>query len=125
MAYRTIRRGFHGASHFITPGMAWINKSERKIDTLLGSAKREEKIPDETVTLREKILEDQKSSSPSVFWTVVLEVGFLGWISSIICLIIFTFGRKKEDPFPTFLTFLWITLAVLFFILWIVGMMKA
>lgn len=125
MAYRTIRHGFYGASHFMTPGMAWINRSEGKIDTLLGLEKRGEQVPDETLTLREKILEDQKSSSPSVLWTTVLEIGFLGWISSIICLILFTFGRKKGDSYRTSLTFLWITLAVLFFVLWIIGMMKA
>lgn len=125
MAYRTIRRGFYGASHFITPGMAWINKSELKINILLGVEEREGKVKDETASLREKLLKDQESSSPSVLWTIVLEIGFLGWIGSVICLIMFTLGRKKEDPYPTFLTFLWIMLAVLFFVLWIVGMMKA
>jgi len=125
MAYRTIRRGFYGASHFITPGRLWISKSERKIDTLLRWEENKGKVANETTTIRKKILEDQKSSSPSVLWTILLEMGFLGWVGSIICLIMFTFGRKKKDPFPKSSMFPWITLAVLFFVLWIMGMMKA
>jgi hypothetical protein len=125
MAYRTIRRGYYGASHFITPGMVWIKKSERKINTLLGLEEKEEKVTDETASLRGKLLADQKSASPDVLWTIVLEIGFIGWIGSIICLILFTLRRKKEDSYPTLPTFLWIASAVLFFVLWIIGMMKA
>ncbi len=80
IAFRTIRRGFYGASHFRTPGMAWIRKSERKVNVLLGVEKRDREVSGDSASLREELLRDQKSTSPKILWTIVLEIGFLGWM---------------------------------------------
>ncbi len=125
IAFRTIRRGFYGASHFRTPGMAWIKKSERKISALLGTEERERKVSGNSATLREELLRNQKSTSPLILWTIVLEIGFLGWIGSVVGFIMFGLRPENEGRNRASSNFLWIILAVVFFILWIVGMMKA
>ena len=125
IAFRTIRSGFYGASHFRTPGMAWIKKSERKINALLGNEERGREVSDDSASLREDLLRDQKSTSPKILWTIVLEIGFLGWIGSVIGFIMFRMRHETEVEYRAFSKFLWIMLTVVFFTLWIVGMMKA
>ena len=44
IAYRTIRRGFYGASHFITPGMAWINKASGRSTRFWGRPRGKRKF---------------------------------------------------------------------------------
>ncbi len=105
--------------------MAWIKKSERKIMSLLGTEEREREVSDDSATLREELLRNQKSTSPIILWTLVLEIGFLGWIGSVIGFIMFGLRPENEGGNRASLNFLWIMLAVVFFILWIVGMMKA
>jgi hypothetical protein len=125
IAFRTIRSGFYGVSHFRTPGRAWIKKSEKKINTLLGAEERGTETSRESASLREDLIRDQKSANPKILWTIVLEIGFLGWIGSVIGLIIFGLKHDQKDENRTSSRFFWIMLIVVFFILWIVGMMKA
>ena len=125
IAFRTIRSGFYGASHFRTPGMEWIKKSERKVNALLGVEEKEREVSGDSASLREKLLRAQKSSSPIILWTIVLEIGFLGWIGSVICFIMFRLRHEKKGEYRASSNFLWIVLTIVFFILWIVGMMKA
>ena len=125
IAFRTIRSGFEGASHFRTPGMAWIRKSERKVNVLLGVEERDREVSGDSASLREKLLRDQKGTSPKILWTIVLEIGFLGWIGSVIGFIMLRLRYEKEGETRVSLKILWITLTVVFFIFWIIGMMKA
>ena len=125
IAFRTIRNGFYGASHFRTPGMAWIRKSERKVNVLLGVEAREREVSGDSTSLQEELLRDQKSTSPKILWTIVLEIGFLGWIGSVIGFIMLRVRHEKESENRASLKLLWITLTVVFFIFWIIGMMKA
>jgi hypothetical protein len=125
IAYRTIRRGFYAASHFVTPGREWIERSESKINALLLLEEKKKRVPEEIVLLRKKLSKDQESTAPRILWTVILEIGFLGWIGSLICFIMFVLRRKREADSLTLSSFIWITLAAIFFTLWIVGMMKA
>jgi len=125
IAFRTIRSGFYGASHFRTPGMAWIRKSERKVNVLLGVEEKEREVSGDSASLREKLLRDQKGTSPKILWTIVLEIGFLGWIGSVIGFIMLRLRYEKEGETRVSLKLLWITLTVVFFIFWIIGMMKA
>ena len=125
IAFRTIRSGFYGASHFRTPGMVWIRKSERKVNALLGVEEKEREISGDSASLREKLLRDQKGTSPKILWTIVLEIGFLGWIGSVIGFIMLYLRHEKEGETRVSLKILWITLTVVFFIFWIIGMMKA
>lgn len=113
IAFSTIRSGFYGSSHFFVPGKEWIERSEGRIRDLV---RPEEKA---------KLLPDQKVTHPDVFWTVVLEIGLLGWIGSLLGLIMAGMGRSKESRPPFVLIVSGITLAAICFSLWILGMFKA
>ena len=123
IAFRTIRNGFYGASHFITPGRAWIKKSDRKIDALIGGQEKE--VSKDSALLKETLIEEQRNKSPVVLWTIVLEIGFLGWIGSVIGFIMFRMRHKQKGEYRVSSDFLWMILTVCFFGLWIIGMMKA
>ena len=123
IAYRTIRNGFYGASHFAIPGKGWIKKSDEKIGAL--TKKKREEVSKDSTSLKEVLLEEQKNTSPVVLWTIVLEVGFLGWIGSFIGFIMSRMRQKKEDDYRASSGFLWLILTVCFFGLWIIGMIKA
>lgn len=123
IAFRTIRGGFYAASHFVTPGKKWIEKSEFKIDQLV---RRERKTESELrePELKEKIRQSQKSSPPDVFWTVILEIGFLGWVGSLFAFIFRRWG-PKDGSIHLFRPFTWVGFGVVFFAMWIIGMVKA
>jgi len=125
IAYRTIRRGYYAASNIVTPGRMWIERCESKID---GLVKIEEKIRERDQDFeseKQLILQSQKKESPDVFWSILLEIGFLGWIGSVIGLIMFALRRKGDSKSMAKISFSWVGLALIFFALWIVGMMKA
>jgi len=113
IAFSTIRNGFHGSSHFVVPGKQWIERSESRIKDLV------------RLEVRDKALSDQKVNPPDVFWTVVLEIGLLGWIGSVFVLIFFWAGGVKQ-PRPRYGSPLpWLIMAAACFSLWIMGMFKA
>lgn len=125
IAFRTIRSGFYGARHFTTPGKGWIKKSEQKISALMETEEKGEDVAGDSASLREDLFQDQKSTSPKIFWTIILEVGFLGWIGSVIGFIMFSLRKEREGKTPASSKLLWMVPALVFFILWIIGMMKA
>ena len=113
IAFRTIRRGFYAASNFIVPGRRWIEKCESKIKKL--------------AMIKEKGREVgvQSSQPPGIFWSIILELGFLGWIGSVICFILFGLRHKGESKYSTSMAIALIGLTIIFFTMWIVGMIKA
>jgi hypothetical protein len=113
IAFNTIRSGFYGSSHFVVPGKQWIDRSESRIRDLIQIEKKT------------KLLPDQKVNPPDVFWTVVLEIGLLGWIGSVLGLILAGIGRPKESKPPSALIMGGLALAAISFALWILGMFKA
>ena len=123
IAFRTIRGGFYAASHFVIPGGKWIEKCESKIDQLV---RMQEKTKDESRAgkLKDTVRQSQKGSSPDVFWTVILEIGFFGWVGSLFGFIFREWG-PKEGSTHFFRPFTWLGLGGAFFAMWIIGMMKA
>ena len=125
IAFRTIAQGFHAASSFYVPGRSWIKKCELKISTLLMMEKKERKGKIDFKQSDEKLHKIQKSVTPSIFWSIIAEIGFLGWIGSVIGFIMFVLASDKERKKSYSAAFIWIALALIFFPLWIIGMMKA
>lgn len=125
IAFRTIRSGFYAASHFVIPGKGWIEKSESKINDLLAledSQKglgQQEKVPTPSNT------EERKSPYPSIFWSVVVELGFFGWVGSVIGFIVFRFRPGIKPAYSPRQVLAWGGLAFVFFGLWILGMCMA
>jgi hypothetical protein len=125
IAFRAIRGGFYSASHFTAPGKDWIKKSETMIAALTlkeaknGAGSKGMEKSEETKTLNEK------GPAPNVFWTVVLEAGFLGWVGSLFGFIFAKWGPRKSSEKSVYKTLAWIGSALGFFVIWILGMMKA
>jgi hypothetical protein len=115
IAYDSIRNAFYGDTHFVTPGKNWI----RKVDSKLASLRRNEAKKGE---IQEPKILSGKSPYPAPFWSVMVVIGFLGWIGGLIGLIVGTF---RLGGFRGGKGIVWLGFAVLCFILWIAGMVKA
>ena len=125
IAFRTIRRGYYSASNIVTPGRTWIERCESKIGELLKIEEKTKKGAHDFEPEKKLILQSQKKESPDVFWSITLEIGFLGWVGSVLGLIMFALKRKGEAKLVTSLSLTWVGLALIFFALWFVGMIKA
>jgi len=125
IAFRTIRGGFYSTNSFYKPGREWIKKCDIQINQLMQLELRKRGTPDSSKVKGGYITERQKDPSPSIFWTIFLEIGCLGWIGSVMGFIMFILGRKGESKYSTFSSLVWIILTFVFFALWIIGMMKA
>jgi hypothetical protein len=62
-----------------------------------------------------------RTPPPNIYWTLVLEVGLLGWIGTVIWLILGYDLKKQTSRYLS----KWGVLFLFFFAVWIVGMMKA
>ena len=64
-------------------------------------------------------------NDPDLFWTIILEIGLFGWITSTICFICFCLGKGiKSSRFlgrPLF----WVPVFCFNYGIWILGMIKA
>ena len=69
--------------------------------------------------------ESQKMVGPSVFWSLIVVAGFLGWMGSAIGFILFMLRPKENKRYLGFPALTWIGLLFVFFAFWIIGMMKA
>lgn len=123
IACRTIRRGFYAASSVYQPGKNWIEKCDDKIDKLVLLEEKERGIVMEKRDLERLQHVNQKVKAPNIFWTIVLEIGFLGWIGSVIGFIRFVIGNNGERKHYRFI--IWGGITVVFFSMWIVGMTMA
>jgi len=110
IAYESIRNGFYGASHLFRPGKDWIQRAESKIHFLSSLMGKGESTA------------AKKDPQPDVLWSVVVVICFLGWIGSLLGLILVLFGqgevRGRRGVF-------WFGFSFLCFILWLVSMAKA
>nr|HID58936.1 hypothetical protein [Desulfobacterales bacterium] len=121
IALRTIRQAFFGARSFYTPGKDWINKCDKKIASLMVKelGKQEPKKVISTPSAR------KKDPCPNIFWTVVLEVGFLGWIGSVIGFLTHALTGGRTSEVRPRAGIIWGAMFVVFYALWIIGMARA
>lgn len=125
IAVRTIRRGFYAASSFYTPGKAWISKCDAKISQLSGWDRKTNEGPRSVTGWTEGPPLTQDMRRPSVLWSFILEIGFLGWIGSAIGFIMSAFKSEGKARLRVSPAAVWAGLTLTFFALWLVGMMKA
>ena len=115
IAFRAIRRGFHGTEGIYSPGKAWIEKSSTKVKKL---SKHEGKKGVRTV-------EERVPAPPDIFWSLMVEVGLLGWLVTMVILVVRLF-RKDRGKKPTASSRVaWGVLSCCFFLVWVIGMIKA
>ncbi len=112
LSLRSIRRGMYAAKSFYLPGKDWIKRCDEKITTLINKGGKQ-------------ALSDNKSDGfPDTHWTLVLEIGFFGWIGTTITFLILAQRDTGKRP-PTLRVLISVALFLVFFTLWILGMIKA
>jgi len=124
IAFRTIRQGFYAASHVAVPGKSWIARCDIKINDLMALEKRIGRGGHEAQS-KMAMPQNQECVPPRIFWSIILEIGFLGWVGSILCLIMFPLRNREGRKKRKISILIWIGFVVVFFTLWIVGMMRA
>jgi len=126
-AYRSLRSAFYATRSFYTPGLPWIARSNEKIALLMAEA------PPYSEADKKKSLEQKRQEAlailerpmkPDPFWSTAVVLGLLGWVSGVL-LFIWRAFRGEGTRLEAKQGLLWGTLVVLFYALWIVGMMKA
>ena len=68
---------------------------------------------------------NQEATSPASLWSIVVVSAFLGWIGSVIGFIMFACKGDRKVRLLAYPGLAWASLALIFFALWLVGMMKA
>lgn len=126
-AYRSLRSAFYATRSFYTPGQAWIDRANPKIAALMAEqttyseADRKKSLNQKT---KEALAILEKPMKPDPFWSIVLEIGFVGWVGGVL---LFIWKAFREDGHKIIMKrgVFWGTIVVIFYALWIIGMMKA
>jgi hypothetical protein len=121
IATRTIRRGFLAARSFFTPGEDWIDRCDARIASLMDYGSKAH----EPGSNAGPSSPQQASSEPNVFWTIILEVGFIGWIGSAIGFLMLCLRGGQTVSIKSGPAIFWGLMVVAFYAMWIVGMMRA
>ncbi len=121
IATRTIRRGFLAARNFYTPGRDWIDRCDTKIATLMDQGSKAQRLSGAAVVSSPQ----QASPQPNVFWTLILEVGFIGWIGSVIGFLMLGLSGGQTARLRSGAAIFWGIMVIIFYAMWIVGMMQA
>ncbi len=126
IAYSSIRSGFYGTRSFYTPGEGWIKRCDSRMAALETSMLiREGGIkPGQAAKQRAKYLAIFRDNrAPSVFWSLLAEAGFIGWVGTALATAFMGFGKTgKIKGRPA----LYGALCFLAFVaLWVVSLLNA
>src|SRR6266446_2396846 len=92
-AYQSLRSSLYAVQSFYIPYQSWIPKSEERIAPLLaktkagaeaGTEQGEDKLAQDTARFAMQL---QRHVGPHLGWSILLEIGFLGWVSATVGLI--------------------------------------
>jgi len=126
MAYSSIRSSFYAARSFYTPGKAWIARCDEKIATLNARMLLQDGSigPEEFETERARHLRVlRQDRAPSVPWAALAVLSFLGWVGSAVYVALRGFSPRGDLHRRQAL---WGLLGfVAFFLLWVVGLLRA
>ena len=125
-AFQSITSSLYSARSFYTPHQEWIAKGEDRIAGIRakqgGTRSQNKGVPfEKRKQVAVKIL--RMKTEPDVFWSMVVEVGFLGWIGCAIGFILRVFIGEKG--FNAKRAVFWGGLIIFFYALWIVAMLRA
>jgi len=121
-AYQTLRSSLYAVQSFYIPYQSWIPKSEARIAPLLAKTKageehNEGQLAQDTARFAMQL---QRHVGPHLGWSILLEIGFLGWVGATIGLIWYVVDEAGN--FAQRQGLLWGSLMAAFFALWLVGM---
>ena len=121
-AYQSLRASLYAVQSFYIPYQSWIPKSEERIAPLLakmkaGTEPQKDKLAQDTARFTMQL---QRHVGPHLGWSILVELGFLGWVGATVGLIWYVvdtagnFARRRG--------LLWGSLMAVFFALWLIGM---
>ena len=121
-AYQTLRSSLYAVQSFYIPYQSWIPKSEERIAPLLAKTKageepNEDKLAQDTARFAMQL---QRHVGPHLGWSILLEIGFLGWVGATVGLIWYVVDEAGH--FARRQGLLWGSLMAVFFALWLIGM---
>jgi hypothetical protein len=125
-AYQSLRSSLYAVQSFYIPYQSWIPKSEERIAPLLANTKAgaeagteqgEDKRAQDTARFAMQL---QRHVGPHLGWSVLLEIGFLGWVGATVGLIWYVVD--EDGNFARRQGLLWGSLIAVFFALWLIGM---
>ncbi|NVL90205.1 MAG: hypothetical protein HWN69_04305 [Desulfobacterales bacterium] len=122
IAARTIRRGFYAARSFYAPGKEWISRCNTRIASLMTAKEMEGRRQEGKMSVSSA---GQKDPAPNIVWTLILEMGFLGWIGSVIGFLVYGLTGERIPGLRSRPAILWGVMVIIFYTLWIIGMMRA
>jgi hypothetical protein len=125
IATRTMRRGFYAARSFYTPGTECIKKCDAKINELMGVEQSKKEALGGQARPGKSEFATLEQIRPSTFWSIIVEIGFLGWVGSTVAFIVFACKGHRKAKLLALPGLGWASLALFFFALWIIAMMKA
>lgn len=124
--YRTLRSSFYATRSFYTPGEQWIDRTNKKIALLMAQEppySEEDKKKSVEQRRKEALAILERPMKPNPAWSIILEIGFWGWVSGTFLFIFRSFGPDYKI-IPRQGIF-WGGVVILFYAMWIIGMMKA
>jgi hypothetical protein len=121
-AYQTLRSSLYAVQSFYIPYQSWIPKSEARIAPLLAKTKageehNEDQLAQDTARFAMQL---QRHVGPHLGWSILLEIGFLGWVGATVGLIWYVVDEAGN--FARRQGLLWGSLIAIFFALWLIGM---
>jgi len=121
-AYQTLRSSLYAVQSFYIPYQSWIPKSEERIAPLLAKTKageepNEDKLVQDTARFAMQL---QRHVGPHLGWSILVEIGFLGWVGATVGLIWYVVDETGNLARRQGL--LWGSLMAVFFALWLIGM---
>lgn len=121
IAIRTISQGFYAGRGFYTPGKDWILRCDAKIASLTTKEPGGNRTDGGISVSSPK----GKDAEPDVFWTLILEIGFLGWIGSVLVFLMRSLTEGQTPSVRSKSAIFCGIMFIVFYSLWIFGMMKA
>jgi hypothetical protein len=124
-AYQSLRASLYAVQSFYIPYQSWIPKSEERIAPLLAKTKAGEepnadKLAQDTARFAMQL---QRRVGPHLGWSMLVEIGFLGWVGATVGLIWHVVDEAGN--FARRQGLLWGSLMAVCFALWLIGMRLA
>lgn len=131
-AYRNLRGGIQGTRSFYTPYRGWLLRVNEKIADMEASLEQTSRLSTEAGPEKGVSLEESRRAAldrlnmdhaPSVGWSIVTEVGFVGWVFCAAFLALtMNIGAGDERKRKALK---WGLLLTVFFAFWLTGMALA
>ncbi|RME02005.1 MAG: hypothetical protein D6812_07035 [Deltaproteobacteria bacterium] len=126
-AYRTLRSSLYAVRSTYTPFPEWIERCDGRIARLVAEdPDYRARFPGASeAALEARVRENlARNEAPDVLWSIMVEIGFFGWVGGTIGFILRAMGGKGEAFSPR-RAVVWGSIVVAGYALWVVGLMKA